>query len=69
MLGHCLRRCLAIAASPPPTDRSPPDRSPAPPLLAGTMAANTVTPYEVAVLVQAYLQQGGFNKTAASFKR
>lgn len=33
------------------------------------MAANAVTPYEVAVLVQAYLQQGGFNKTAASFKR
>ena len=33
------------------------------------MADNCVTPFETAFLVLGYLQQGGYPKTANSFKR
>lgn len=69
---HSLRRCLGTAASrrrrcrrTDPTRR----RLSALASLVAGMAANAVTPYELAVLVHAYLQQGGYSKTAASFKR
>lgn len=33
------------------------------------MDKNVVSPYELAVLVVSYLEQSGYRKTAASFRR